>query len=350
MPYSLKIEPILEDELSQIEPPLMRVVVADLVGPRRDINKIFTLTKDFVLPVEGIKHLRRVRDTEDGRIECILAGLESANGDDAVSTSGDDQDFISRIEDSLERNGVILKDYRIVQVPARPARTDAQLEACSRIWPTKFAKSEHLIKFIQGSIIDDSERLVIQSITNGLLDYFTNANCKSTSGAVIFRYAKVYGLGLSCSATTRANPTKHSPMIAIDSVARNAGAGHWPAETHSIGHDLLGELQKLLDDKPELADHKMDANFLPYICTNYDIIITEEPCMMCTMGLIQSRIRRLFYLDTKQVANAEDVKFASSCRPVCYPDKAIEEFFIHRDKSINHRFEAWRIKLLTTTS
>ncbi|KNC87596.1 hypothetical protein, variant [Sphaeroforma arctica JP610] len=33
----------------------------------------------------------------------------------------------------------------------------------------------------------------------------------------------------------------------------------------------------------------------PYLCTGYDAYITKEPCIMCAMALVHSRVRRVFY-------------------------------------------------------
>lgn len=37
------------------------------------------------------------------------------------------------------------------------------------------------------------------------------------------------------------------------------------------------------------------AKYGPYLCTGYDVYLTEEPCMLCAMALVHSRVRTVFY-------------------------------------------------------
>ena len=372
----LKIEAILEQELFS-GPPLMPVIVAKLTGPRQDITRVFKLTKDIASRAE-LKHLRRVRDTNDGEIECIVCSLDSKDHHKLAESDQHDMQMLQQTHkdklrdiEGIFKSDDILRDFRIALVPSEAPRTEHQLKSCQQIWPCKYAKSNYLIKCIEGSVFDQAERLVVEIIANELLKHIetlSQTGRAHTSGAVIFRYAQVYGVGLSCCKTIRENPTKHSAMLAIDSVAKNAGSGHWKSTDKTITPETEPEqvlknlIQNQLDARQsELADHKMETDFLPYLCTNYDVIITEEPCMMCAMGLVQSRIRRLFYLDSRSSrvsiednridADTNDKTDTTNNRcprgvvSVCFPDQAIEKFLVHRDKSLNHRFEAWRLKL-----
>nr|XP_006206647.1 LOW QUALITY PROTEIN: probable inactive tRNA-specific adenosine deaminase-like protein 3 [Vicugna pacos] len=62
----------------------------------------------------------------------------------------------------------------------------------------------------------------------------------------------------------------------------------------------------------------------PYVCTGYDLYITREPCAMCAMALVHSRVRRVFY-------------GAPS------PDGALgTRFRMHARSDLNHRFQAFR--------
>lgn len=329
----LKIEAVLEEEL-YTTPPMMQVVVAKLSGSKQDIPKAFNLTKHEA-SISELKHLRRVRNSQNGHMECILCKL-NLDKDQTIDEK------LAEIRE-LYKSADIFTDYRVVLVPSSAPKTEHQLKACSTIWPCKFAKSNYLIQCIDGTVFDPAERKVLKIVVNSLLDHL-NDNSDFQSGAVVFRYAQVYGVGLSSNDLVKQNPVKHSPMVAVDSVAKNAESGHWKKMHSHNGSDiLLKSIQDKLKSQEDLKDHKIQDSFLPYLCTDYDIFVTEEPCMMCAMGLVQSRIRRLFYLDSSHLGQPPR---GGCCKRVCYPDRAIEDFLVHRDKSLNHRFEAWRIKLL----
>jgi hypothetical protein len=49
-----------------------------------------------------------------------------------------------------------------------------------------------------------------------------------------------------------------------------------------------------VDDDDDDDDDDNSSN-VTYLCTGYDVYLSKEPCLMCAMSLIHSRIRRLFY-------------------------------------------------------
>ena len=322
--YNLKIDAVLEQEL-YTTPPLMRVAIADLLGTKQDIPRAFKLTQNE--STIELRHLRRIRDSSPSNLmECIICKVP----EDVAETSV----YLKQLEDRY-RSEKIFQNYRVHEVPSKAPRTDHQWKRCLNIWPCKYAKSNYLIKCIEGTVFDKCEQLALKILVNELLRHIKANSNTCNSAAVVFSHAKVYGIGLSSTELVACNPTKHSIMLAIDSVATNADSGYWKLNDRP----LIESIQSRLDCQQELANHKMSEDFLPYLCTNYDILVTEEPCVFCTMALVQSRVRRLFYLDLKSWVNFSELK------QICYRDKAIEQLLIHRDKTLNHRFEAWRINL-----
>ena len=96
------------------------------------------------------------------------------------------------------------------------------------------------------------------------------------------------------------NPLRHAAMVAIEDVAatvrrwntrnkkrRIAGAGEGPSQ----GKEMSGQGSPGGEDEDE--DEEAEAE--PYLCTGYDCYLWQEPCTMCAMALVHSRIRRIIF-------------------------------------------------------
>lgn len=67
------------------------------------------------------------------------------------------------------------------------------------------------------------------------------------------------------------------------------------------------------------------SKYGPYLCTGYDVYLTDEPCCMCAMALVHSRARRIFF-------HKSSVKGAL---------KTLAK--LHTIKALNHHYEVFQI-------
>ena len=71
---------------------------------------------------------------------------------------------------------------------------------------------------------------------------------------------------------------------------------------------------------PLVADESVQ-----YLCTGYDLYLTHEPCTMCAMALVHSRIGRVFY-----------------AQPCAESGALGSRYSVHEIASLNHHFRVYR--------
>lgn len=250
---------------------------------------------NLIYPLPNLKHLRRVKN-DGGRALHILLTTEGNHSISEVKTA---------LKDLVE-----LTDFFATQVPRHKPVTRAQYEAARVLWPTQFHEDKRLEKLLSGLLFSEEELLLMKKYME--MAFAERGSEMGRNGAVIVdpESGQVIARGSTCPA----HPLKHAVMVCIDAVAKSQGGGAWNdnASSMRLGPDEYAPPTKKL---------KVGQN---YLCTGCDVYVSVEPCIMCAMALLHSRIRRVFYAFSNSTGGGLGTKFK-----------------IHCQTGLNHHFEVF---------
>ncbi|KAL6070386.1 adenosine deaminase, tRNA-specific 3 [Balamuthia mandrillaris] len=90
---------------------------------------------------------------------------------------------------------------------------------------------------------------------------------------------------------------------------------------HPLKHAVIECIDEVA--RKELRDHPQRRNH--YLCTDYHLYTTQEPCIMCSMAILHSRFARVIYA----CSNEERGGLGSKAK-------------LHTHPSLNHKFEVYK--------
>lgn len=361
------IHAILPDELTQ-PIPQCETIAATIT----DLKLLSPIMAELSgkLPLNELNHLKRVN-----RSKIILCKID----DIVIYLQKNPNAIIEHVTDPKQMNAnqlkSILKFYlnehkisaklieslcetvEIVSVGNRLPVLNWQYRDISQVWPCKFHPNKEFEKMYNGdwfTAIESEFNLTIMEICRFARDKMNKTVCGI---AVDPRTNSIVAIGFD---ELDKHPLMHCPMVLIDAVARTQLGGAWndyllydgsiynSVDIVSDDKTLVGvsELirnlirskfpaaqfgaERINDDATDrnvfdIANSDNLAKYGPYLCTGYDVYLTQEPCTMCTMALTHSRVRRIFFNEPQSTgAICSLIKFNSI-------------------KALNHHFQAFRI-------
>ncbi|CAB5118706.1 unnamed protein product [Rhizophagus irregularis] len=249
-------------------------------------------------PREGIlDHVKRIKKTSHDKgftLTVLICSVESITFTDLIA---------------LIKNhnlNSILKP-RIQQVCKYPAITRTQFDEWRKLWPINFIEDpKRELKFTLKEI-ENIEQYMERAIKLSI-----QAKLKGEIPIGCIMIDPKNNVILSESFDTR-NSTKH-PLKKSNKI-------------EIIQKQKKQPVDVVININSESFSYQQNNNEskTTYLCKGFDIFITHEPCIMCSMALVHSRIGRVFYGHSNKVSGG-----LGSC------------YKIHTHNSLNHHFKVFK--------
>lgn len=332
---SWKAKPILSSDYTE-DPELHNV----FVGVLKDKRNISLAIKKIPQILPGFQHLKRCSASK-----IILTAQLTTPKDQDLNQEEPSVGFrdAQRLRDFLTQNDFDLTmfedDFLVVAVPQNPPRTKEQASKASRSWPVNFHADQPLEAVIGGSVfsethldtMEDQMRLILEAAK---VEAIGNSWCNGSCSIVDPKSGKVLSLAAS---RTNEHPMWHASMLAIDLLAHSQGGGSWNLSDGQTDSSTRGtfcyprsieklkfpDCQSLLDNsKRTKTNGKIDDG--PYLATGYWAFMLLEPCPLCAMALLHSRVARIFYAVPNKSHGVLGTKT-----------------LLHYAPGLNHRYQVW---------
>lgn len=228
------------------------------------------------------------------------------------------EELSSLLASSPHFEGLPIPPISIKEVPANPARTPAQAKEWSPIyWPVSY------IPIKDDVMAKDRAESFSQAKINWM-----KGMCLKVIQATEEAESKGE-LPIVCLAAESWDPNFHSlkRKKGIRPVVISQKHDSRNSSKNPFGHAAMN----LIEDVAELDRNgtrpNLPTNDANYLLTGLTVFMSHEPCLLCSMALLHSRITTLVYV--------KESPGAGGCG---------SEYRLHEQKGTNHRFEVYKVK------
>ncbi|XP_069786599.1 probable inactive tRNA-specific adenosine deaminase-like protein 3 [Narcine bancroftii] len=330
--FTWELMPVLSDEKS-CEVKFLEAYAAPIINKKQTATLVKRLAD--VYPLSTLPHIKRVRPCREKKsnhpLEIIICLLSDLNDTGALNG----EVTLSGLFPEGNIDVIGLGEPFLVKIPAHQPLTRLQFEVASQHWPTSFHENKQMTEALRGQLFNIEEKAKMQAFMEKAIEVAKTGKELGMEpvGAVIVNPASDSIIAVGHDCRNGLNPLLHAVMVCIDQVAYRQGGGAFNHNKYPkcnftsaelfLGYDAISIAKPLhlLDDH---IPKETEANGLPYICTGYDLYVTREPCVMCAMALVHSRIHRVFYATS-------------------FPDGALgTKYKIHTRKDLNHHYDVFK--------
>ena len=298
---TIKWEPILAKEYLSTQFTLKKFLVADINDAKKVSGVIEKLHQLYPL-ADYYAKFKRVRNQSYATIPVADAKPKSKFQVLICPKEG-----FTGLPSDLEP---ILTNLSEVDLPIDKILTKKQYELVNKTyWPMSF----HLNKYIESlldktkSFFTDEQLIRFDFYARMTLELAKSANKCAAALVVDPRTDCLVAGGVDSRET---HPLGHSTINVLNNVSKRhlaeLNTPNADRDVNSIeecNKDLNEFINRKLSDETRAREYdtlnenlskKLDSN--DYLCTNYVVFLSHEPCSMCAMALVHARASRVFYV------------------------------------------------------
>lgn len=271
--------PIVDDDYLRL--PDFQSMIVGRVKDRRLTNEILSSLKEIYPWPNSLKHVRRLHQIEN-QLDILLYPIEHSK----------------IIEENLFEK-YFQEETRVTNIPLTPCALKWQYDQCVKDhWPNlAFRRNDLLEKSQLNRDLTEFDQIIFD-----LFKKIEEKNGKSSFAMIVDNQSN--RPLVACADYRTEHPLQHSTMVAIDSLSSQSNY-HRP-----------NLIEDLIEKSPK--DN--------YLLNNCSIYLTTEPCMMCSMALLHSRIETVYYFHRN------------------IPCGSLGSVYkLHTLKKTNHRFNVYRL-------
>ena len=269
------------------------------------IRLVLTFVKDMDFAESSMRHLKRVtkRTDENGHTRTSIALCTTS-----YLTS---QAMVSQLS-NFHSTLATLQPY-VALVPRTAARNNSELKIKAKLWPVVFSPSH--ARPTSSSDWPTARKAWVKAGMNRAISL---ALASKTSGDL--------PVGVFCTPAPESQWPLSEGFIPPTPGLRAASTDTRISSSHPLRHSVLNCVRSVayLRTVPPFSEMQPTRNGADYLLTSLSLFITHEPCVMCTMALLHSRVREVFYIFPRARGGG------------------FGEMGVHGRKDLNHRFEVWQ--------
>ncbi|ORX34274.1 hypothetical protein BD324DRAFT_605115 [Kockovaella imperatae] len=281
----------------------MQIWAVDVDEPRTT-RFLLNFTREMDFGESSMRHLKRVfkRTKADGqeRQSVALCTLSHMSKESITSS-------MATFHESLAS----LVPY-IATVPTAAARTDSELKAKAKIWPVIFSPSQ--LRPTTSETWSAARRAWVQA---GIQRAISLALAAKDRGEL--------PIGVFCTAQPEIFWPSPEAFIPPTPDLRASSTDTRLSTAHPLRHSVLNCVRSIayLRTVPPFSQLQPTRNGADYLLTSLSLFMTHEPCVMCSMALLHSRVKEVFYIFPRSRGGG------------------LNGMGVHGRKDLNHKFQVW---------